>query len=231
MRIQKDKVRSTTQIVINGGTRAKGSSAFYFLHAHISLRRKQRDKRKYERWIERKTKEKRDAKERDEIEVRGRPRDPDPARDGAPTFGPVLLGAAARLLRLRVYEIVIRMRADVLPHPQVVAVDLVRVRGVAQRDRRKEDEQPAEKSRRMGHDVSFYATSLRQPPRRRPLTPARRRTGDILVFWNVHWASSSAQRRSRRRPSRSIPSDLRVGGSRSIVSPFKYLNIKIIFNV
>lgn len=117
---------------------------------------------------------------RREIEVRGALKSRFRPIRGAPTFGLVLLGAAARLLRLRVYEIVIRMRADVLPHPQVIAVDLVCVRGVAERDRRQKDEQPAKKSRRMGHRASFYATSLRQPPHPGGTTIPRRRTNDIL---------------------------------------------------
>ncbi|EZA62051.1 hypothetical protein X777_06737 [Ooceraea biroi] len=51
------------------------------------------------------------------------------------------------------------MRTDVLPHPQVIAVDLVRVvHAIAQRDHRQQDEQTAKKFRRTGHAVSFYAT-------------------------------------------------------------------------
>lgn len=82
------------------------------------------------------------------------------------------------------------MRADVLPHPQVIAVDLVRVRGVAQRDRRQEDEQPAKKSRRMGHDrlilrdvtsATTAASPVDERPRDHETTDERHR----LVFWNV----------------------------------------------
>ena len=78
-------------------------------------------------------------------------------RSQAPTFGLVFLGAAAGLLRLWIYEIVIRMRTNVLSHSQVTAVNLVCVHAIAQRDHRQKDE-PAKKLRRMGHTVSFYST-------------------------------------------------------------------------
>lgn len=70
------------------------------------------------------------------------------------------------------------MRADILSHSQVVAVDLVRV--VAQHgDRRQQDEQHAE-SRRARHVISFY-TLLRWPvqtDKRSPRIIARLRRND-----------------------------------------------------
>lgn len=97
------------------------------------------------------------------------------------TFGLVFLGAAAWLLRLGVYEIVIGMGTDVLSHSQIIAVDLVRpVRAIAERDRRQKDEQPVKKSHRMEHNVSFYA--LPRPDIHQIYTQSRQADATVRIF-------------------------------------------------